>query len=342
MGLFEPAANLIEEFDLIISEKGNDVAAFAEAYMAILGAEVDEDGVKRIRDDRIINIYGTDDAKDVLVQFLTKPTADGTQENLLDRLQDLIFVTCMVANISDENFGNNASGISLAYKLLAMDNLAKTFDRKVSKSLSKRYKIFCSLSTNANNPNAWEDAEITFHRNLPKNVAREIENAKNPGIADQPVSITCTVVFVVARRCGPVQIIFSQASACHTPKVCKYLITRIVRPVIDIMKVTGLLDIQIFPLLTKTDVCRIVFRKICCFPEILPVINGCFKIFFSGSTTQHRFSGPDVVSVVIRQILKGIPVGESDIHTVTIRVSPGIEVVRRQLYADPAGLTVMI
>ena len=191
MGLFEPAANLIEEFDLIISEKGNDVAAFAEAYMAILGAEVDEDGVKRIRDDRIINIYGTDDAKDVLVQFLTKPTADGTQENLLDRLQDLIFVTCMVANISDENFGNNASGISLAYKLLAMDNLAKTFDRKVSKSLSKRYKIFCSLSTNANNPNAWEDVDITFSRNVPKNLQEEVQNASGlEGIVSKKTQLT--------------------------------------------------------------------------------------------------------------------------------------------------------
>lgn len=191
MGLFEPAANLVEEFDKIISEKGNDVAAFAEAYLAILGAEVDENNVMRIRDDRIINIYGTDDAKDVLVQFLTKPTADGTQENLLDRLQDLIFITCMVANISDENFGNNSSGISLAYKLLAMDNLAKTFDRKVSKSIGKRYKIFCSLSTNASNPNAWEDIDITFARNVPKNLQEETQNARNlEGVVSKKTQLT--------------------------------------------------------------------------------------------------------------------------------------------------------
>lgn len=178
MGLFEPAASLVEEFNLIISEKGNDVAAFAEAYLAILGAEVDDEGVHRIRDDRIINIYGTDDAKDVLVQFLTKPTADGTQENLLDRLQDLIFLTCMVANISDENFGNNTSGVALAYKLMAMDNLAKTFDRKVEKSLKKRYKIFCSLPTNVSNEDAWEDIDIIFTRNVPKNLEEEARTAQ--------------------------------------------------------------------------------------------------------------------------------------------------------------------
>ena len=35
-----------------------------------------------------------------------------------------------------------------------MSNLALTFDRKIEKSLRKRYKIFCSLSTNVANKDA--------------------------------------------------------------------------------------------------------------------------------------------------------------------------------------------
>lgn len=177
MGIFEEVTGLVEAYNHTIGEKANDVDAFAEAYLAILGAELDEKGIYKIRDDRIINLYGTDDAKDILVQFLQKPTADGTQENLLNRLETLIYQTSMVANISDENYGNATSGIALAYKLQAMSNLALGFDRKIEKSLRKRYKIFCSLQTNVPDKNAWRDIEIKTTRNLPKNILEEAQTA---------------------------------------------------------------------------------------------------------------------------------------------------------------------
>lgn len=178
MGLYEAVAGLVEAYNHTIGEKANDVDAFAEAYLAVLGAEVDDEGIYKIRDNRVINLYGTDDAKDILVQFLQKPTADGTQENLLDRLENLIYQTSMVANISDESFGNATSGTALAYKLQAMSNLALTFDRKIEKSLRKRYKIFCSLSTNVANKDAWQDIEITTSRNIPKNRLEEAQTAQ--------------------------------------------------------------------------------------------------------------------------------------------------------------------
>lgn len=176
-GLYEQVSRLIEQYNHVISEKANDVDAFAEAYLAIIGAEVDENDVYRIRDDRIINLYGTDNAKDVLVQFLTKPTADATQENLLNRLEKEIYETSMVANISDETFGNATSGTALAYKLQAMSNLAKMFDRKIEKSIRKRYKIFCTLQTNVSDPEAYKDIEITMTRNIPKNIQEEAQTA---------------------------------------------------------------------------------------------------------------------------------------------------------------------
>ena len=178
MGIFEEVAGSTEIYNKTIGEKANDVDSFAEAYLAVLGAELDEEGVYKIRDNRIINLYGTDDAKDILVQFLQKPTADGSQENLLDRLETLIYQISMVANISDENFGQS-SGTALAYKLQPMSNLALTFDRKMLKSFSARYKIFSSLPTNVPDPDAWKGIEYKFTRNIPKNVKEESETAQN-------------------------------------------------------------------------------------------------------------------------------------------------------------------
>ena len=106
IGLFEGVAGLVETYNRTLGEKANDVDAFAEAYLAVIGSELDDEDVYRIRDNRIINLYGTDNARDILVQFMTKPTADGTQENLLNRLENLIYQISMVANISDEQFGN--------------------------------------------------------------------------------------------------------------------------------------------------------------------------------------------------------------------------------------------
>ena len=191
IGIFEEVTGLVESYNHTIGEKANDVDAFAEAYLAILGAEVDDKGVRRIRDDRVINIFGTDDAKEIIVQFLSKPTADGTQENLLDRLENLIYQTSMVANISDEAFGNASSGVALSYKLQAMSNLAIGFDRKIEKSLKKRYKIFCSLKTNVPDENAWRDVKIKTTRNLPKNIVEEVSVAQGlDGIVSQKTQLS--------------------------------------------------------------------------------------------------------------------------------------------------------
>lgn len=178
MSLYESISGLTEVYNKTIGEKANDVEAFAEAYLAVLGAELGDDDIYRIRDDRVINIYGTDDAKEILVQFLTKPTADGTQENLLERSERLVHKISMVPDINAESFGN-ASGVALEYKLQPLSNLAKFLDRKVLKSMKKRYKLFCTLSTNVADKDAYADIEFTTSRNLPRNILEESQTAKN-------------------------------------------------------------------------------------------------------------------------------------------------------------------
>lgn len=190
MSLFESIAGLTEVFNKTIGEKANDIDAFAEAYLLVLGAELDEEGVYKIRDNRIINMYGTDDAKDILVQFLTKPTADNTQENLLDRVENLIHKISMVTDINSESFGN-ATGEAFAYKLQATKDLIANFNRKVIKSLRKRYKLFCCIPANTTDKDAWQDIEITFTLNMPKNVSSEADTAqKLDGIVSKETQLS--------------------------------------------------------------------------------------------------------------------------------------------------------
>ena len=88
-GIFEPVLTMINAYNKAISEKANDVDYFADAYLKVLGAYLDNDEIKHIRDDRVIN-FG-EDAEKMIVEFLQKPDGDTTQEHLIDRLERLIF-----------------------------------------------------------------------------------------------------------------------------------------------------------------------------------------------------------------------------------------------------------
>ena len=196
MSIFESVISLVNAFNKAISEKANDVDYFSDQYLAFMGAEIDEEDAKNIRDNRLINYYDKNQnnqsgsASKVDVKFLEKPDSDSQTENLLDRLTKLIFQTTMVANISDESFGSS-SGVSLAYKLQAMSNLALSFQRKFQSSLNSRYKLYCELSTNVSNRDAWKDIEYTFTRNEPKDIKEQAETANIlMGITSQETALS--------------------------------------------------------------------------------------------------------------------------------------------------------
>ena len=191
MGLYEPVAGLVELFNHTLSEKGNDVDAFAEAILAVIGPEVQEGDLENMRDKRLVNLFGTDNVKDAIVQYLTKPNADGTQENLLDRLERLIYQIAMVANISDESFGSATSGVALAYKLWATSNVVQTFNRKIDKSLRKMFKLWCSFATNTTKPDAYADMDFQFAVNVPRNIQEETDTAsKAEGMVSRRTQLT--------------------------------------------------------------------------------------------------------------------------------------------------------
>lgn len=174
-GIFEPVISMVNAYNKAISEKANDVDYFADAYLKILGVALDDEGVKHIRDNRIINFEGEDSGK-LVVDFMGKPEGDTTQENLLERIERLIYQISMVANISDENFGTS-SGIAMKYKLQAMNNLAKTKERKFTSGMNRRYKLLFSHPASKVPADAWMQLEYRFTPNIPANLLEEAQIA---------------------------------------------------------------------------------------------------------------------------------------------------------------------
>lgn len=194
MGIFESALPMIDAYNKAISEKANDVDYFADAYLKVLGAKLENEELDMLRSKRIINFEG-DDASSLIVDFLQKPNGDTTQENLIDRLERLIFQISMVANISDENFGTS-SGIALKYKLLAMSNLAKTKERKFTSGMNRRYKLIFSNPVSGMQTDSWIDIKYQFTQNYPANILEETQIAGNlAGITSQETQLkTLSVV----------------------------------------------------------------------------------------------------------------------------------------------------
>ena len=177
-GAFENVETLINAYNKAISEKANDVDYFADAYLAILGALIEPEDLEKIKENRIINIKSPVDDKHLEVKFMEKPNADTTQENLIDRLEKLIFNISMVANINDENFGTT-SGIALRYKLQSMANLANTKERKFKKGLDRRYELIANIPSSPISPEDLKDIDHIFTRNFPKNIQEEADVARS-------------------------------------------------------------------------------------------------------------------------------------------------------------------
>lgn len=182
-GIFDGVKTLIEALDKALSKKADQVDYFDNAYLLALGLNLeDENGEIHIdREQRFI--YSPDaDATNAKVGFIGKPDADGMQENLINRLIDLIYYTSMIPNLQDSAFSGNTSGVALQFKLLPMQNMAAFQERKFIKSLRRMFKVLFESAdggqiVRAINKNSWLDLRFTYTRNMPQNMADAVSTA---------------------------------------------------------------------------------------------------------------------------------------------------------------------
>lgn len=182
-GIFDGVKTLIEALDKALSKKADQVDYFDNAYLLALGLNLeDENG--RIHIDREQRfIYSPDaDATNAKVEFIGKPDADGMQENLINRLIDLIYYTSMIPNLQDSAFSGNSSGVALQFKLLPMQNMAAFQERKFVKSLRRMFKVLFESADGGQivrsiNKESWLDLRFTYTRNMPQNMADAVSTA---------------------------------------------------------------------------------------------------------------------------------------------------------------------
>lgn len=181
-GIFDNVTTLIDSLDKTLSQKANQNEYFDNAYLAVLGLNLDSDGDGKPDVDLTENqmIYSDDpESVNARVEFLQKPDGDNMQEHQLDRLINMIYQISMVANLNDEAFSGNSSGVALQYKLLPMKNLAASKERKFTQALRRLYQIaFKVQNITPIKADSWQDLSFQFIRNLPINLADEATTAQ--------------------------------------------------------------------------------------------------------------------------------------------------------------------
>ena len=176
-GLFESVLPAINAYNKALSEKANDVDYFADTYLKVIGARVERDDIQFIRDTRIVNFGDEAEGAGISVEFMDKPSADTTQENLINRLEKAIFQSSMVCNISDDNFATS-SGIALKFKLQPMNNLAKAKERKFISLLNRRYRVIMGHTLSPIPAESWLGLRYKMSFDIPANVSDEASIAK--------------------------------------------------------------------------------------------------------------------------------------------------------------------
>lgn len=182
ISLIGRVSTLIDAYDKAISQKANQVQYFDNAYLKIIGLQLerDKDGNPILDLDGNQIIYSPDDANGACVDFLSKPDGDVMQENLLNRLVDSIYQISMVTNLRDEAFSGNSSGVAIQYKLLPMQNMAALKERKFTQELRQLLDTVFEAGTVINNniDNLYTDLTFKFTRNMPNDDMQAAQTAQ--------------------------------------------------------------------------------------------------------------------------------------------------------------------
>lgn len=166
-GSFEKVADLIDSYDLAVSDTSNNLEYFADAYLVLSGLEATEaEDIQDMKESRVMVM-----AEGGKAEWLVKGQASVEVEAFKDRLKEDIFTLSQVPNLSDESFGNASSGVSLQYKLFGLENIVSITERNFTSSLEKRLMLITNMINLMGGNHDYTFITMNYTRNIPANLS---------------------------------------------------------------------------------------------------------------------------------------------------------------------------
>ena len=165
-GDFEQVISLIDAYNKSQSNTLNDMDQFTDAYLILVNMSgTDSDRLEELKQDKVMLLDEDGDAK-----WLIKDINDAWVEHYKDRVRRDIHKFSYTPDMQDEAFGNNLSGVSIRYKILAMEQIRSNKERKFKKGLQRRIELICNSLSLQKNIDIFTDIEIKFSNTLPQNI----------------------------------------------------------------------------------------------------------------------------------------------------------------------------
>ena len=192
IAIFEPAENLIDMFENMLTNKRSMTQYNDEAKLVIKGHQtinppeiMDENDNVRINpkwQEEISRLYQAQ-----ALHFPTEGGAEWLIKNVdyagmistLADIKDLIFTVTSVPNMADRNFANNVSGIAMKYKMFALDQYVTELDRIFKKGYRRLWNIVTNRLNQRGSAFDILDLEVGFAKNAPQSSAESSSEAVN-------------------------------------------------------------------------------------------------------------------------------------------------------------------
>ena len=192
LGVFEPVVPLVDALNALQSNRMDDVAQYINSFLAILGAQVDEETYKKLEEWKMLCLPEGTDAK-----YLSSPMSQADVQTLKEDLYQAILTICGVPN---RNGGSSTSDTGQAVELRdgwsAAETRAKDIETSFKASEREHLKVILRIMRDTVGTNLkLSDIEPHFTRRNYENIATKsqvlIAMLNNPWIHPEVAYASC-------------------------------------------------------------------------------------------------------------------------------------------------------
>lgn len=161
--LYKDLKGLQDAFETNLSDIGNEISDFRNAYLLFKNAQIDEDKIPHMKELGIIQF--PDSGGDAA--WLIKNINDSFIQNTLDRYEDTMYqLACHINH--NEKLQSNLSGVALRSRLIALENKCSLSTKAHKNIVKNRIRfLFLYLDLKKNKKYDYKDVKAIYTPNVP-------------------------------------------------------------------------------------------------------------------------------------------------------------------------------
>lgn len=161
--LYSDMKGLQDAFETNLSDIGNEISDFRNAYLLFKGADIDKDDIPKMKEQGVIQFpqSGGD------AEWLIKNINDNFVQNTLNRYEDTMYqLACHINH--NEKMQSNLSGVALRSRLIALENKCSLLIKAHKDMIKNRLKfLFIYLDFKKNKKYDYKDIKLLYTPNIP-------------------------------------------------------------------------------------------------------------------------------------------------------------------------------